>query len=203
MKKIICIMLCALMLTACSAPPAQTSDPNATADPAASADPTASGDPGVAQPDDPSGTGDDPTFYTTADPEYRNLYANNAIEEALDDDFNNAISDEDFNKLATKYLEAWKSEYHALMAQLIESFPDDADDLEGLRDYTDEQAQTTYDDTFAAYTHTDEDGTKTQSIDAVQTASFNTAELYKDATVLSILNDYRGDTPYVFHYSAQ
>lgn len=197
MKKIICIMLCALMLTACAAPPAATDIPSPSADPAASADP------GVTQPDDPADGTDEPTFYTTSDPEYRNLYAKNAIEEALDDDFNNAASDEDFNKLATKYLDAWKSEYHALMAQLIESFPDDADDLEGLRDYTDEQAQLTYDDTIAAYTHTDENGTQTQSIDAVQTASFNTAEIYKDATVLSILNDYRGDTPYVFHYSAQ
>lgn len=202
MKKILCAALCAAMLMMSACAPARTpAEPSAAPDgaPTDAAQPTdapqESGDPADAPNED--------TFFTKDDAEYRDLYANNAIEEAFDQDFTNAVSVEDFDSLAARYVEAWKSEYHALMDGLVAAHPEDAEELKGLIEYTDGEAQAAYDATYAANQYTDESGAQQPSAGAVQNANFDMAEVYKNATILSILNDYRGETPYVFHYSAQ
>lgn len=134
--------------------------------------------------------------------DYRALYSGNPIEAAMDARFTSAMSVEDFEALSSDYCVAWKGEYHALMEQLMTLYPDDAEELKGLRDYTNEAAQTAYDEEYALHLYTDEDGQEQVGVAAVQNANFAMAEVYKTATVLSILNDYREEAPYVFHYTA-
>lgn len=202
MKKMLCAALCAalLVMTACSSAPVE---PSAAPDLAPTASTAPVGEPD--QSESPAGT-DAPgeqTFYTTDDAAYRDLYSTNPIEEAFNQDFIDAVSLEDFDALATRYVSAWKSEYHALMDALMAAHPDDAEELQGLIQYTDDQAQSVYDATYAANQYTDEDGALKPAAGAEQNANFDMAEVYKSATILSILNDYRGEEPYAFHYSAQ
>ena len=90
-----------------------------------------------------------------------------------------------------------------LMADLIAAHPEDAEELQGLLEYTDEAAQQAWENTYAMNFYTDENGDEQPAPAAEQNANFDKAEVYKDATILSILNDYRGDAPYEFHYNAQ
>ena len=201
LKKTLCALLCAaLMLTiaACSSAPAQ--EPEAT--PSTAPEATVQVEP-TPLPGEDEGVETDPTYYTEDSAEYRDLYANNVIEESLDEEFSNALTTEDFDALAKKYLAAWQDEYHALREDLIAADPDDAEDLKGLRDYTDEEAQTAYDATYTQHFYIDEEGNEQPAAAAEQSANFDKAEVYKNATILSILNDYRGDTPYEFHYKAE
>lgn len=197
LKKTLCALLCALLMlsaTACS--PAPAADPSPSPEDAAQAESVSTPLP-EEYPD-----ADEPRFYTQDDPEYRELYSNNAIEEALDEDFTNAVTTEDFDALAKKYVAAWQDEYHALMNELIAAHPEDAEELQGLLEYTDESAQQVWEDTYAMNFYTDENGDEQPAPAAEQNANFDKAEVYKDATILSILNDYRGDSPYAFHYKA-
>lgn len=205
MKKILCALLCLLMLAATGCSTTRTStepstSPEATQLPEESAQPEASD---AAEETWDGSVEGETDFYTEDDAEYRDLYSNNPIEEALDDDFTNAVTVEDFDALAQKYVDAWKSEYYALMDELIAASPDAAEELEGLRTYTDTQAQEAYDAAYAANTYTDENGEQQAAAGAAQNANFDMAEIYKNATILSILNDYRGEQDYVFHYTAQ
>ena len=194
LKKTLCALLCALLMlsaTACTAAPTAPSETPADAAPA------------EATPLPDESAADEGEFYTKDDPEYRELYSNNAIDYALDDDFTNAVTLEDFNALAAKYVAAWETEYHALMADLIAAHPEDADELQGLLEYTDEAAQQAWDATYTMNFYIDDNGDEQPAAGAEQNANFDKAEVYKDAVILSILNDYRGDTPYAFHYNAQ
>ena len=194
LKKTLCALLCALLMltaAACSAAPA--AEPSATPADTAPAEATPL----------PDESADEDLFYTKDDPEYRELYSDNAIDDALDDDFTNAVTLEDFDALAAKYVAAWEAEYHALMAELIAAHPEDADELQGLLEYTDEAAQQAWDATYTMNFYIDDNGDEQPAAGAEQNANFDKAEVYKDAVILSILNDYRGDAPYAFHYSAQ
>ena len=193
LKKTLCALLCALLMlsaTACTAAPTAPSETPADTAP----------DEATPLPDESAA--DEGEFYTKDDPEYRELYSNNAIDSALDDDFTNAVTLEDFNALAAKYVAAWEAEYHALMADLIAAHPEDADELQGLLEYTDEAAQQAWDATYTMNFYIDDNGDEQPAAGAEQNANFDQAEVYKDAVILSILNDYRGDTPYAFHYNA-
>lgn len=205
LKRILCALLCALLMlsaAACSSSPG--SQPTATPADTAQAAPTPADGPSIDEPaaDAPSGE-DSPAFYTQDDQEYRELYSNNAIEAALDARFTDAVTTEDFNALAETYVTAWQDEYHTLMNDLIAAHPEDADELRSLLEYTDTAAQQAYDDTYAQNFFIDENGDEQPAPAAEQNANFDKAEVYKSATILSILNDYRGQTPYEFHYKAQ
>lgn len=191
LKKLICTLLCAALLVSagCAAKevvPAQT--PPAQEDPAETYVPQAP-------------EADNPVYLDENSTEYRTLYTENPIEEGFSDRFANAISAEDFEALSIDYRDAWEDEYHALMEQLIALYPDDAEELKGLRDYIDEAAQTAYTDAYSQHIYLDEDGQEQVGIAAVQSGHFAAAEVYRNATVLSILNDYREDTPYSFSYT--
>ena len=199
LKKTLCALLCALLMlsaAACSSS-APAADPTQAPEDTAQAEPAS-----TPLPEDEQGA-DEPHYYTQDDPEYRELYSNNAIEAALDEEFTNAVTTEDFDALAKKYVAAWQDEYHALMADLIAAHPEDAEELQGLLEYTDEAAQQAWENTYAMNFYIDENGDEQPAPAAEQNANFDKAEVYKDATILSILNDYRGDAPYEFHYNAQ
>ena len=201
MKKIFCTLLCLMLLltTACSADkPAQT--PAATDSPAATEEHYF---PEAPKADAEVPAGDEPVYHSESSEAYRELYSENPIEEALDARFSAAVTAEEFEALAADYREAWKSEYHALMADLMELYPDDADELSGLITYTDEAAQAAFDEGYAQHIYIAEDGTEQPAAAAQQTGDFAMAEVYKNATVLSILNDYREDAAYTFHYTAR
>ncbi|MGN1249157.1 MAG: hypothetical protein ACI4XW_03690, partial [Candidatus Spyradocola sp.] len=88
LKKTLCALLCALLMltaAACSAAPA--AEPSATPADTAPAEATPL----------PDESADEELFYTKDDPEYRELYSDNAIDAALDDDFTNAVTLEDFD----------------------------------------------------------------------------------------------------------
>ena len=121
LKKTLCALLCALlMLSAAACSPAPAADPSPSPEDTAQAEPVS-----TPLPEEDPDAGE-PRFYTQDDPEYRELYSNNAIEEALDEDFTNAVTTEDFDALAKKYVAAWQDEYHALMNELIAAHPEDA-----------------------------------------------------------------------------
>ena len=84
---------------------------------------------------------------------------------------------------------------------IIALYPDDAEELKGLRDYTDDAAQTAYTENYSQHIYLDEDGQEQVGIAAVQSGHFAAAEIYREATVLSILNDYREDAAYSFRYT--
>ena len=200
MKKILCTLLCVMLLltTACSADkPAQT--PAATDSPAATEEHYVPEAPKA----DEAPAEDEPVYHSENSEAYRELYSENPIEEALDARFSAAVTIEEFEALAADYREAWKTEYHALMADLMALYPDDADELSGLITYTDEAAQAAFDEGYAQHIYIAEDGTEQPAAAAQQTGDFAMAEVYKNATVLSILNDYREDAAYTFHYTAR
>lgn len=201
LKKTLCALLCAVLMLTMAACSSAAKEPEVS--PSTLPEATADAEPTPLPEDDAPALDDEPTYYTEDSTEYRDLYTNNAIEEALDEDFSNAMSTEDFDVLAKKYVTAWQDEYHVLMDELIVAYPDDAEDLQGLRDYTDEEAQAAYEATYTQHFYIDEDGNEQPAAAAEQNANFDKAEVYKKATLLSILNDYRGDTPYVFHYTAE
>ena len=192
MKKTLSALLCAALLLSagCASKEVPTQTPPA-------AEPEAE----VYAPEAPA---EDEFVYLDENTEaYRMLYTDNPIEEALDERFSSAVSIEDFEALSIDYRTAWEDEYHALMNQLIALYPDDAEELKGLRDYTDEAAQNAYSQAYSQHQYVDEDGREQVGAAAVQSGHFAAAEVYKQATVLSILNDYREDAPYAFQYTAQ
>ena len=199
LKKFLCTLMClTLMLsTACAA--------KAPAQPPAATDAPANHDeiyvPEAPVSDEPAE--EEPVYLSESSEAYRELYSENPIEAALDERFSTAVTVEDFEALAADYRAAWQSEYHALMAKLMELYPDDADELSGLVSYTDEEAQAAFDAAYAQHIYIAEDGTEQPAAAAQQNGDFAMAEVYKDATVLSILNDYREEENYTFHYTAQ
>ena len=192
MKKLLCTLLCAALLLSAGC----TAQSSAQA-PVKEKTPANTYAPEHYEPE----TEDAPVYLDENSEEYRTLYAENPIEEAMDERFANAMSLEDFETLSIDYCNAWKDEYHALMEQLTALYPDDADELTGLRDYMDEAAQTAYEEAYRQHLYVDENGEEQIGAAAVQSGKFAAAEIYKQATVLSILNDYREDTPYVFSYT--
>ena len=146
---------------------------------------------------------DEPAYLSQNSAEYRALYTDNPIEAAFEERFANAMSAEDFEALSIDYRNAWEEEYHALMDTLISLYADDAEELKGLRDYTDDAAQTAYTEAYSQHIYVDEEGREQVGMAGVQSGHFAAAELYREATVLSILNDYRETETYAFHYTTQ
>ena len=192
LKKLLCTLLCAALLlsagcAAKEAPPAQEKAPTETYIPQAP------------QSEEPEAG--EPVYLDENSEEYRTLYTENPIEQGFDERFSSAVSTEDFEALSIDYRAAWEDEYHALMEQLIALYPDDAEELKGLRDYTDDAAQTAYTENYSQHIYLDEDGQEQVGVAAVQSGHFAAAEIYREATVLSILNDYREDAAYSFRYT--